>query len=155
MRKINNPFFGMESFNCFGCSPTNKNGLKMDFFEDGDYVICNWKPKNYFAGYKNVLHGGIQATLVDEVASWTIFTKAKTAGVTSEISIKYKKPVYLDEKKIVIKGKIRKIDKKFAVIQTQIFNSSEQLCSEADVTYYIYPREVAEKKLGFPDFKKF
>ena len=44
MRKIKNPWTGKEGYRCFGCSPDNEVGLKMQFYEDGDDVVCFWKP---------------------------------------------------------------------------------------------------------------
>ena len=40
MRKITNPFAGMEGFHCFGCCKDNDHGVHMDFYEDGDDVVC-------------------------------------------------------------------------------------------------------------------
>ena len=39
MKKIINPWKGMEGYNCFGCAPNNEAGVKMEFYEDGDEVI--------------------------------------------------------------------------------------------------------------------
>ena len=94
MKKISNPFEKSENYNCFGCSQNNKFGLQMKFFEDEDEIVTFWQPQNRFQGYNFVLHGGIQATLMDEIASWVVFIKLKTAGVTSKMEIRYKKPVY-------------------------------------------------------------
>ncbi len=41
MKKIINPWKGMEGYNCFGCAPNNEAGVKMEFYEDGDEVIRN------------------------------------------------------------------------------------------------------------------
>ena len=94
-RKILNPYAKMEGYNCFGCSPDNHLGLQMEFYEDGEDIICEWEPVKHFGGYKSVLHGGIQATLLDEIASWTIQVKLKTAGVTANIDLRYKKTVFV------------------------------------------------------------
>jgi len=67
----------MAGYQCFGCAPHNHNGLQMSFAEDGEYVVSEWEPKDYFQGYYNVLHGGIQATLMDEIASWLVQIKLK------------------------------------------------------------------------------
>lgn len=80
----------MEGYHCFGCLPDNHQGLKMEFYEEGEMVICNWSPVHHFGGYKNVLQGGIQATLLDEIAAWTVHVKLRTAGVTASIDLKFK-----------------------------------------------------------------
>ena len=35
-----------------------------------------------FAGFHDILHGGIQATMMDEIASWVVLVKLDTSGVT-------------------------------------------------------------------------
>ena len=32
MKKIINPWKGMEGYNCFGCAPNNEAGVKMEFY---------------------------------------------------------------------------------------------------------------------------
>ena len=32
MKKIINPWKDMEGYNCFGCSPDNEAGVRMEFF---------------------------------------------------------------------------------------------------------------------------
>ena len=44
MKKIINPWKGMEGYNCFGCAPNNEAGVKMEFYEDNDEVISIWRP---------------------------------------------------------------------------------------------------------------
>ena len=70
MKKIINPWKGMEGYNCFGCAPNNEAGVKMEFYEDGDEVISIWKPQPQFQGWIDTLHGGIQAVLLDEICAW-------------------------------------------------------------------------------------
>ena len=36
MKKIINPWKGLEGYNCFGCAPNNEAGVRMEFYEDGD-----------------------------------------------------------------------------------------------------------------------
>ncbi len=154
-RKINNPYAQIEGYNCFGCSPNNDIGLRMEFEEEGDYVICEWIPSAHFGGYINVLHGGIQATLMDEIASWTVQVKLKTAGVTAGIDIRFKKPAFITDSKILIKARVQKVEKRLAFIQTWLSNSKEEICAEGIVKYYIYPEEIAREKLHYPTFEKF
>ena len=80
MRKIINTYNNLEGYNCFGCSSNNEQGLQMEFYEDGEFVVSYWEPKQHFAGYGNILHGGIQSLILDEIASWVVYVKVKTAG---------------------------------------------------------------------------
>ena len=68
----------------------------MKFFEDGEKILSEWMPQNGYQGDHNVLHGGVQATLMDEIASWVVYVKLTTAGFTSRADVRYRKTVYVD-----------------------------------------------------------
>lgn len=48
MRKIKNMWLSKKGYDCFGCSPDNPLGVKMEFYEDGDDVVCLWKPQTHY-----------------------------------------------------------------------------------------------------------
>ncbi|MCP4176231.1 MAG: PaaI family thioesterase, partial [bacterium] len=104
MKKIVNPFIDFKGYNCIGCSPSNPYGLKMSFFEEGDEIISFWEPDDKFTGYDFILHGGIQATLMDEIASWVVFVKLETGGFTSRLNVSYKSSVFTNKGKITLRA---------------------------------------------------
>jgi len=150
MRKIANPFASLEGYNCFGCAQTNENGLQLTFSEDGDEIISNWIPKSSFEGYRNVLHGGIQATLMDEIASWTVYTKVKKTGVTSKAEIKYRKPIYINKGPLQIRSKVIQLRKNLADISVKIFDANSQLCSEGIFTFFTFSEAKSIENLYYP-----
>ena len=95
MKKILNPWAGLteRGYNCFACAPNNPYGLKMEFYEDGDDIVSLWTPGNNYQGWLDTLHGGIQATLLDEIGGWIIARKFQTSGMTTNLNIKYKRPI--------------------------------------------------------------
>ena len=50
-----------------------------------------------YAGFPGVAHGGILATLLDEVMAWSAIESAGRACVTGEMKIRYLKPVPVEE----------------------------------------------------------
>ncbi len=157
MKKILNPYEKLPGYCCVGCSKHNQHGLQLDFWydEQNKEVITKWNPKNHLQGYVNVLHGGIQATILDEIASWAINVMLETGGVTSQLSIRYKKPVMLNSGELTAKAQIVSYEKRLANVHCQLFDSKEQLCAEATVQYFVYPKEIAKEKLGFPGIEAF
>lgn len=73
----------MDGYHCYGCDPNSPQGLRMEFYENGDEIVSVWHPRPEYQGWVNTLHGGIQATLADEISSWVVFRKFQTSGVTS------------------------------------------------------------------------
>lgn len=150
MQKLKNPFSNSPSYRCFGCSPNNDHGLHMEFFEDGDEIVSTWDPNPYFQGYKNVLHGGIQSTMMDEIASWVVFVKKKTGGVTSRLTCRFRKPVMLNEGPITLRAKLVEMRRNLAEIEVKLFNSKGVLCAEAVAEYFVLSEEKARESMEFP-----
>ena len=151
MKKIINPWAGLtdKGYNCFACAPTNPCGLKMEFYEDGDEIVSLWTPGNNYQGWLNTLHGGIQATLLDEIGGWIIARKFQTSGMTTNLAIKYKKPIPTGEDvTIEIRGRVKEVKRMFVFIEAEIIYNDET-CSSAEMTYYTFPKDVAEKDFMF------
>lgn len=155
MRKIHNAFEKLPGYNCFGCSGHNDEGLRMKFFEDGDEIVSSWVPDGHFQGYFGVLHGGIQATMLDEIASWVVFIKLKTSGVTSNMNVRYRKPLLIEKGEIRLRSRLVEMRKNVAEISAEIYDGSGQLCSEATLNYWTFSREKAKSDMYYPDYADF
>ena len=156
MKRIINPYEGMgreEGYHCFACAPRNEHGLHMEFYEDGDYIVSHWHPRAEFQGWRNTLHGGIQATLADEIASWVVFRKFQTSGVTSRMEVKYHKPIMTTDSHINLRAKVAKQMRNVITIEVEIFDSTEQLCTTASCIYFLFPQQRAREEFGFMEFK--
>jgi len=90
--------------NCFVCGDKNQIGLKLDFYEKDGKAVAEFTPTKEFEGYKNILHGGILSTLLDEVMIKSILAK-EILTVTSQIEVKFKKPAIIGEK-LTIEGEV-------------------------------------------------
>lgn len=150
MRKIKNPWLSKPGYDCFGCCPDNPLGVGMEFFEDGDDVVCFWKPQAHYQGWIDTLHGGIQATLMDECASWVVFRKLQTTGVTSRLEVKYRRPVMTTESQITVRARLQEMRRNVATICVTIENSRGEVCSEGSAVYFTFPAEKA-REMGFTE----
>lgn len=158
MIKIKNPFIDVgtrHDYNCFGCSPFNEIGLQLDFWENGEELLAKWQPRKSLEGWMDVVHGGIQASLIDELAGWVVLIKMKTAGVTSELNVRYLKPVNISKGEITVVGKLVATDKKLATIQVEILDGEGQKCATANVVYFCFTENIAKAKYHYPGHKAF
>lgn len=149
MKKILNPY-DSELNKCFGCGQKNSIGLKLRFTESEDYLHAVWQPTEAYEGYPNVLHGGIIATLLDEIGAWCTTIKLGTACVTSEMYTKYLNPVYINKGEISLKAKIVERTEKNAKLICQLFDGKAKLCAESVADYFVYPEEIARKRFRYP-----
>lgn len=158
MIKIRNPFSDIgtrENYNCFGCSPYNEIGLQLDFWEDGDELLAHWQPRKSLEGWHDVLHGGVQAALLDELAGWIVLIKVKTSGVTSELNVKYLKPVNISKGAVTVRGRLISLEKKLARIGLELLDGGQNLCATAEAVYYCFPENIAKQKFHYPGHKAF
>lgn len=149
MKRILNPWEGMPGYNCIGCSPDNPFGLHLHFFEDGDDIVSKWKPNGNYQGWLNTLHGGIQALLLDEVCGWVITRKLQTAGVTSKMETRYKRPVSTLDAELTVRAHIREQRRNIVVIDATLADSTGTICTEATCTYFAFPKEKAQRDMHF------
>lgn len=155
MKTIRNPFVHLEGYNCYGCSPNNPLGLHLDFIEEDDEMISKWNPGPDFQGYFNVLHGGIQATLMDEIASWTVYVKAKRAGFTSRAEIRYLNIVGMDKGPITLRARLVQMRRNLADIEVKLFDCDGLLCAVSNLTFFTYSPEKSKESMYYPDPEKF
>jgi uncharacterized protein (TIGR00369 family) len=155
MIRLKNPYAEFEGYSCFGCSPTNPYGLRMEFFKEGDEIVCRWNPQEHFQGFHDILHGGIQSTMMDEIASWVVFVFLDTAGVTYQLNTRFRKPVNISRGTITIRAKLVKQEKRVAEIEAGLYDGDDTLCSESRLHYFVMPREKAVSEMHFPGKEAF
>ena len=154
--KIINPYTNesdiQKGYNCFACAPHNPIGLHLEFYEDGDYVSTTWVPQSNYQSWIDTLHGGIQATLLDETCGWLISRKCQLAGMTTQLNVKYKRPVYIDGNPVEIRAKIRETKRNFIFIDCELLQNGE-LCSSADATFFCFSKEKSINDFHFKPFE--
>lgn len=158
MKKIHNPWMDPKKdgvYNCFACSPHNHAGLQLEFWEDGDEIVTRWKPTRDYEGWIGVLHGGIQATLLDEIGGWVVMLKLKTTGVTSEMNVQYLKPVKVRNGELSIRGKLVEVEGKIAKITASLYNESNEECARALLSYFVFPEKIAKARYQYPGIEAF
>ena len=148
MRKIRNPWLCKEGYKCFGCAPDNPIGLHMEFFEEGDNILCFWRPQNHFEGWVGVLHGGIISTLIDETAGWVVTRKLQAAGMTSKLDVTFRKPVTSSEVQVTVKAHLAEKRRNLALIDVVVENAHGEVCAEGRVTYFVMSAEKSAE-MGF------
>ncbi len=155
MIKLINPYEKLDKFQCFGCSKNNQHGLQMDFFETEEEIIAEINVKDFHQGYFDILHGGIQSTILDEIACWVVYIKGKTAGVTSKLEVKYRNPILVTKGVITAKARLVELNRRVATVKAELYNNENKIGAEAEVQYFIFPEKIAKEKLKFPGAEAF
>ena len=75
---------------CFVCGSQNPHGLKMRFHLEGEIVTARFRPAQEHIGFQNVVHGGIAATILDEIMVWACAAGTKHFAYCAELNIRYR-----------------------------------------------------------------
>jgi len=156
-RKILNPYLtsGRKDYNCFGCSPNNDKGLQLKFELDGDEVTATWNPERWAEGFRNVLHGGIQAALLDEVCSWVVQSLCKTMGVTTSMDVSYRKAVLISEGEITLRARLVEQNSRMAFVEGKLLSGDGTVCATAKCKFFLFPLEKAKAEFDYPGGEAF
>ncbi len=118
--------FENDGGGCFGCSAKNEHGLQLKFHRDGNAVLCRYSIPDRFHGAPNVAHGGIVATLLDEVSCAVSYHIHGTYVVTGELSVRYEKPCPV-EKPLMIRAVVLEERPRYLVVEGRVECDGELL----------------------------
>ncbi|NHJ02348.1 MAG: PaaI family thioesterase [Candidatus Heimdallarchaeota archaeon] len=136
-----------EFVNCFACSPVNEKGLKLEFWYTTESCISYYTIPPEYCGFEGLAHGGVIATILDEVAAWTVITQLSKIGVTTQATIRYLKPIPTGNE-IKIVGRIREKTEHKAKVFTKITEKSEEILAESESTWFLPDLPTLEKITG-------
>ncbi|MBC8312727.1 MAG: PaaI family thioesterase [Candidatus Cloacimonetes bacterium] len=120
---------------CFACSPKNPIGLKLQFSYSDGSAITSWTPKKEFQGFPGILHGGIIATILDEVMAYAIIPK-KVYAPTVEMSIRFQKKIPIGQE-LFAKGWIENEQKNIIFVKGEIRNKNGEILANANGKYFV------------------
>jgi uncharacterized protein (TIGR00369 family) len=81
---------------CFGCGQSNPDGMRMRFRRTGESAVeASYEVPDRYNGAAGVVHGGIQAVLLDEVMGVAAHVTVgdRSPNVTAEFNLRYRRPV--------------------------------------------------------------
>ena len=84
---------------CFGCGGGNPRGMRLAFDRDEarQRVVGRFRLGPEYQGGGGFIHGGIIATVLDEVMSKVTRFSVAQPAVTAELRVEYLKPIRVDE----------------------------------------------------------
>ncbi len=86
--------FAFEPHNCFACGTLNAHGLHLELHVDGQRCWTDLAIPSRFQGWDEIAHGGIVATILDEVMAWSLVDHDNW-GLTARMTVDFKRPVPL------------------------------------------------------------
>ncbi len=131
---------------CFVCGVENPAGLHLKMYElDQGIIETTFIAPQYFQSYPGVLHGGIVASILDEVSGRTLMGDPSNPRFmfTAKLEVKYRKNVPIG-KPLRIVGKAGKIKGRMAEGWAGIYDESGTLLAEGNSLLVDVPPELLD-----------
>ncbi len=123
---------------CFGCGHANEHGLRLAFRRtpDGGVETVVEAP-TYLRGPDGVIHGGIQAAILDEVLGMAAHLGSggeKAHLVTVDFRLRYRRPAPL-ETPLTVRGRLVKIEDRDYFVEGEILGSDGKALTSAEARW--------------------
>lgn len=120
---------------CFVCGKENGGGLNLVFSFHDSKASAEFTLQKKFQGYKDIVHGGIVAAILDEAMIKAVLAQGIRA-VTAEITVRFKNPLHTNEK-AVVDAEIVKQGEKLIEAKAQIRGPDSSTIAEGKGKLYI------------------
>jgi uncharacterized protein (TIGR00369 family) len=127
------PSFEFAPHNCFACGELNEHGLHLQLHLEEQRSWSEFVLEERFEGWMGVTHGGIIATILDEVMAWSLASE-NNWGVTARMTIEYKKPVPVGSR-VRAEGWIVRSRRRLVDTAGQILDSDGTVLATAEAIY--------------------
>ena len=122
-----------DNHGCYVCGKDNPHGFRLDFSHPKEGVL---KTEVVFRaehqGYKNIVHGGMVAMLLDEMMVNLAWVE-DAPSVTAELTVRLKKPVKVGEK-VLFEGRIDRKEARALYASASAKNAQGELLATAKAT---------------------
>lgn len=114
---------------CFACGRNNPFGLQLDIQSTTDGVAFRFSTPTRFQGWEGIVHGGIVATMLDELIAWACSARGIDA-VTGQLTVRYRLPAPISSP---IRGIGRIVQEKGRLLlgESRLFDGNGNLIAEA------------------------
>ncbi|MBI5947237.1 MAG: PaaI family thioesterase [Chloroflexi bacterium] len=129
---------------CFGCGPANPEGLHIDVRRVGEHAVeATYTVPPHYCGATGVVHGGIQATVLDEVMGKAAQTALPDGDarriVTAEIALRFRRSAPTG-RPLVVRAHVARIEGSNVFIEAALCDESGDELTTATARWKILDR---------------
>jgi len=120
---------------CFGCGTDNAHGMQLEFTRTGPSTVeGRTRVAAHFGGQPGIIHGGIQAVLLDEVmgvAAHCAFEEGEDHHVvTADFQLRYRRPAPTGQP-LVLFGELERVDGRNLHVRGEIRSEAGEVLTRA------------------------
>ncbi len=120
---------------CFVCGRDNPHGLKLSFRLENNEARCSLSIPVRFQGWQGIIHGGIVATLLDEVMAKAAHF-AGYAAVTVDMAVRYKKPTPADTP-LLLSGRVVEQQRRILITEGELCHNDGTVLASGRARFFV------------------
>jgi acyl-coenzyme A thioesterase PaaI-like protein len=138
--------------NCFGCAPGNMKGLRLTFRHDEagriSTDVCLGRD---FESFPGIIHGGIVATVLDEVLARASLHAHRLPSMTVGLRLRYVKVMRTGQPYVAV-AEVQSRDGELVRLTGRLESATEGLIAAADATFMLLdPARMDAARQGLPE----
>lgn len=153
-RQVHLPWDDLDEHVCFGCAVSNKDGLRLMFYEtDAGGLATTWTSDQRFQNYPGMIHGGVGVTLLDELLGQVVFRETKYLSVSVTAKVDWVRPMTLGDS-LTGWARVTGIVNMMQVAEAYLFDSKGRVLMTMSGTYYTPTQKQFLKMTGMASVPK-
>lgn len=124
-----------DNQHCFACGQHNPDGLGMVVSYPEPEARCNITLPDKFQGWAGMAHGGVTATLLDEIMAHAVI-RYVGFGVTISFSMRYRGQVPLGEE-LVVRGWVEDANHRRAKTEATVETPSGKVLAQGEAVFLL------------------
>lgn len=129
---------------CFVCGEDNAHGMQLKArVRDDGAVEMEHTARPSDAGWRDVMHGGLTMTLLDEVMTWAAILALKRGCVSAEFTTRLKAPVQVGQR-IRVSGTVTRARGRLALVEGEAVGDDGTIFATATGKYMPVSEDMQE-----------
>lgn len=120
--------YAFADHNCFACGGGNPHGMHLQIELGEGSAAAEWVPGPNDVGWEDRVHGGLLATLLDEVMAWAP-SSFDSWAVTAEMTVRFRSPANPGER-LRARGWVTERRRRIYQVRGEVRGSDGRLIAE-------------------------
>jgi uncharacterized protein (TIGR00369 family) len=122
--------YAFADHNCFACGDRNPIGMRLHIELGEGTASTTWRAGKDYVGWEDKVHGGLLATLLDEVMAWAP-SSFDSWAVTAEMNIRFRSPANPGEE-LTARGWVDQRRRRIYHVRGEVRGEDGRLVAEAE-----------------------
>lgn len=127
-----------------GQKQKNPNTLNLRFRVTDEGVEVPFTPQAQQEGYRDIVHGGIICSLLDETIGWAVAVSRKKYFVTGELNVRFVRSLRVGTP-VIVRGRAVEHKSRYSVAEGEIVDKEGTVYAKASGKFFLMTDQEARK----------